>query len=144
MGDEVGAHGAAGAGHKIGYPGGKSRLDEQIHQTRSNDWRLVRRLYQDSVAGDDGGSAHAGENGQGKIPGRDDESDPARPPNLGIAFAEHALSAPGAAQVAHLNRVEIAKINGLSHVGISLRRSEEHTSELQSHVNLVCRLLLEK
>src|SRR4051812_50181987 len=28
--------------------------------------------------------------------------------------------------------------------GPSLRRSEEHTSELQSHVNLVCRLLLEK
>src|SRR5438477_10333351 len=26
----------------------------------------------------------------------------------------------------------------------SWRRSEEHTSELQSHVNLVCRLLLEK
>src|SRR5690242_14695090 len=25
-----------------------------------------------------------------------------------------------------------------------MRRSEEHTSELQSHVNLVCRLLLEK
>src|SRR5690242_20767442 len=29
-------------------------------------------------------------------------------------------------------------------VEVSLRRSEEHTSELQSHVNLVCRLLLEK
>src|SRR5690242_21254943 len=27
---------------------------------------------------------------------------------------------------------------------ISMLRSEEHTSELQSHVNLVCRLLLEK
>src|SRR5438477_7369081 len=26
----------------------------------------------------------------------------------------------------------------------NLERSEEHTSELQSHVNLVCRLLLEK
>src|SRR5260370_17469927 len=26
----------------------------------------------------------------------------------------------------------------------SLSRSEEHTSELQSHLNLVCRLLLEK
>src|SRR5690242_21575390 len=26
----------------------------------------------------------------------------------------------------------------------ALLRSEEHTSELQSHVNLVCRLLLEK
>src|SRR6266571_8226697 len=28
--------------------------------------------------------------------------------------------------------------------GRAARRSEEHTSELQSHVNLVCRLLLEK
>src|SRR5690242_21213579 len=27
---------------------------------------------------------------------------------------------------------------------VFLARSEEHTSELQSHVNLVCRLLLEK
>src|SRR5690242_5969489 len=32
------------------------------------------------------------------------------------------------------------KHNDLENVG----RSEEHTSELQSHVNLVCRLLLEK
>src|SRR5690242_21323890 len=36
----------------------------------------------------------------------------------------------------------------LQHVGQLVReqslRSEEHTSELQSHVNLVCRLLLEK
>src|SRR5207237_8502860 len=28
--------------------------------------------------------------------------------------------------------------------GLVSRRSEEHTSELQSHLNLVCRLLLEK
>src|SRR5690242_21355948 len=27
---------------------------------------------------------------------------------------------------------------------VLIRRSEDHTSELQSHVNLVCRLLLEK
>src|SRR5438477_3113224 len=30
------------------------------------------------------------------------------------------------------------------HLGRRSSRSEEHTSELQSHVNLVCRLLLEK
>src|SRR4051812_49701791 len=29
-------------------------------------------------------------------------------------------------------------------MALKLARSEEHTSELQSHVNLVCRLLLEK
>src|SRR5690242_20844262 len=32
----------------------------------------------------------------------------------------------------------------LAHAGGIEVRSEEHTSELQSHVNLVCRLLLEK
>src|SRR5438477_1703527 len=33
---------------------------------------------------------------------------------------------------------------GPQQVPAHLGRSEEHTSELQSHVNLVCRLLLEK
>src|SRR5437773_8636095 len=31
-----------------------------------------------------------------------------------------------------------------SHAGAGMTRSEEHTSELQSHHDLVCRLLLEK
>src|SRR5690242_21632597 len=35
-------------------------------------------------------------------------------------------------------------VNSCAMVVGSLMRSEEHTSELQSHVNLVCRLLLEK
>src|SRR5690242_21332597 len=34
--------------------------------------------------------------------------------------------------------------HGEAQSGADRRRSEEHTSELQSHVNLVCRLLLEK
>src|SRR5690242_21820939 len=46
----------------------------------------------------------------------------------------------------------IEGLPALGHCGCALRdlvgrdvlRSEEHTSELQSHVNLVCRLLLEK
>src|SRR6266571_6299065 len=34
--------------------------------------------------------------------------------------------------------------SGIAFPARPLGRSEEHTSELQSHVNLVCRLLLEK
>src|SRR5260221_4975560 len=34
--------------------------------------------------------------------------------------------------------------NSLNHTPSKPRRSEEHTSELQSHSDLVCRLLLEK
>src|SRR5690242_21180938 len=38
----------------------------------------------------------------------------------------------------------LERMVGRQALEIELLRSEEHTSELQSHVNLVCRLLLEK
>src|SRR5260370_17085050 len=42
-------------------------------------------------------------------------------------------------------RVPARVFGGRSALGsVSGSRSEEHTSELQSHLNLVCRLLLEK
>src|SRR3712207_6859115 len=42
------------------------------------------------------------------------------------------------------NKVEIKNISSFADVEKALRRSEEHTSELQSRQYLVCRLLLEK
>src|SRR5690606_41335120 len=41
-------------------------------------------------------------------------------------------------------RTTLAWIDALAEIGITSGRSEEHTSELQSRENLVCRLLLEK
>src|SRR5260370_29119409 len=49
-------------------------------------------------------------------------------------------------QVAH-EVVQIRMAQGVlvgRHADLNDLRSEEHTSELQSHLNLVCRLLLEK
>src|SRR5260370_20101760 len=37
-----------------------------------------------------------------------------------------------------------SRLRGASPAILGVVRSEEHTSELQSHLNLVCRLLLEK
>src|SRR5260370_28795468 len=46
------------------------------------------------------------------------------------------------------NADAIEELNGRLHARVGVlrhhSRSEEHTSELQSHLNLVCRLLLEK
>src|SRR5256885_11493346 len=43
-----------------------------------------------------------------------------------------------------LNSLIIFSVSiGTNYVGVGLTRSEEHTSELQSPCNLVCRLLLE-
>src|SRR5260370_9241351 len=49
------------------------------------------------------------------------------------------VAAPGVASGTALLRME-----ELAHQEQRPLRSEEHTSELQSHLNLVCRLLLEK
>src|SRR5260370_836074 len=42
------------------------------------------------------------------------------------------------------SKTEVAKAANLERQAKDSMRSEEHTSELQSHLNLVCRLLLEK
>src|SRR5256885_13173169 len=73
---------------------------------------------------------------------------------------EQAEAAHAAGQVAELTRlitqIDVAlkagpvdaaltrRIESLRQEQLRLRRSEEHTSELQSPCNLVCRLLLEK
>src|SRR3712207_8205442 len=40
--------------------------------------------------------------------------------------------------------VNVASMDAAKHAGVTVQRSEEHTSELQSRQYLVCRLLLEK
>src|SRR5438034_10654211 len=57
----------------------------------------------------------------------------------------HDLSEPGLIQLTHMNdallsQIEMQPLESFTFKG----RSEEHTSELQSHSDLVCRLLLEK
>src|SRR5260370_29446337 len=43
-----------------------------------------------------------------------------------------------------IDTAEYQRLRDLITAGHQHERSEEHTSELQSHLNLVCRLLLEK
>src|SRR4051812_49669965 len=57
----------------------------------------------------------------------------------GFASARHGTGAPASTAIATSGGA-----TGPSSSIPSVPRSEEHTSELQSHVNLVCRLLLEK
>src|SRR5260370_20076564 len=47
-------------------------------------------------------------------------------------------------QLADLLRAGLGELAALLDLLVLNVRSEEHTSELQSHLNLVCRLLLEK
>src|SRR5262249_56710331 len=58
--------------------------------------------------------------------------------------AEAAAARQGEADAAHADDAEGAVRQVLAEPAQRLPRSEEHTSELQSLTNLVCRLLLEK
>src|SRR5690606_41458769 len=64
-------------------------------------------------------------------------------------FEHHTLSVSGCTSDYQDSNIRISNCipNSLSNCedcGLESRRSEEHTSELQSRENLVCRLLLEK
>src|SRR5438477_9284893 len=66
---------------------------------------------------------------------------------IGQCFPEAAvceLRIPPPTSSSTLARIFITANLGASWSASLPTRSEEHTSELQSHVNLVCRLLLEK
>src|SRR5256885_7212679 len=61
----------------------------------------------------------------------------------GEVRALHTGHVVGAGLVVHLGVVAV-DLGALAQVVVVAQRSEEHTSELQSPCNLVCRLLLEK
>src|SRR5260370_10339568 len=64
---------------------------------------------------------------------------------LGMLIATGAWGFHVAAMaVAPLSVVQVVLAGGVVLIAVMADRSEEHTSELQSHLNLVCRLLLEK
>src|SRR4051812_49718677 len=62
------------------------------------------------------------------------------PSDLVRAFVDREVL-PHATALEHADEFPEDIVAGMRGLGL---RSEEHTSELQSHVNLVCRLLLEK
>src|SRR2546427_3291421 len=69
--------------------------------------------------------------------------------HLGVGRPQLGCGAPGAQGALHVQRLAQASRVGDMCVEAIVRRrmaarSEEHTSELQSQSNLVCRLLLEK
>ena len=83
--------------------------------------RLLGRLHDDGVAGDQSGRNHSAEDRQGEIPRRDDKGDAARPVVLIALLAVHVLGELRPANQPHLLRVKVAKIDRLADVAIGFR-----------------------
>src|SRR3712207_7215194 len=82
----------------------------------------------------------------GKIRGRGYKATPQRLAVLGaLAEEQHQSLEAIRARCPEVGLVTVYRtLDVLSEIGVVRRRSEEHTSELQSRQYLVCRLLLEK
>src|SRR5438132_3947410 len=77
-----------------------------------------------------------GEDGLGDLPDWPETEKPPLEPDAVSVIVDHAR---------RLQRLlTLVAIGPLTNLALTLKRSEEHTSELQSHSELVCRLLLEK
>ena len=72
--DDGVAEGRAGAGAEIDHAAGHACFFEHINKARGDGGRIAGRLQDDGVAGDDGSGRHAGHDGEGEIPRRNDRA----------------------------------------------------------------------
>ncbi len=92
---------------------------EYIHKA-GRDGRCIARWFKDDgVPGDDGGGRHAGGNGEGKIPRRDDCTDSQRKVEKLIALAGILYRRRGRGEAKRFARVELKEVNGLGDIGVS-------------------------
>src|SRR5690242_21114499 len=102
-------------------------------------WRLAEPALAISTSGLGGGIGERRWLLNVSVPGDYDRADP----DDHLAEIAYGLGLQGSG-VGLLTAIDVAGFVELGDGGVRVWRSEEHTSELQSHVNLVCRLLLEK
>ena len=109
----------ADAGQVVDDAGREAGLLEHLHQLRRDDRRLLGRLHDDGVAGDEGGGGHAAEDRQREVPRRDDDGDAARLVEVLVLLAGH-VAALRLGQAEHLAGVVLAEVDRLGDVGVGL------------------------
>ena len=100
----------------------QAKLLKNIQQPGRDDRRLFGRLHDDRIARDQGGRRHAGENGERKIPRRDDDRHATRQMHESILFAGHVAAALGLHGHGLLG-VELAEVDRFADVAVGLAPS---------------------
>ena len=96
---------------------GHAGFVEHAREMPAHDRRLLGRLEDDRIAGDQCGHGHAAGYGQRKIPGRDDHRYAPRDV-LGIIGLAWNVALPRLGEPDHLPRIEFAEIDGFGNVAI--------------------------
>ena len=118
--DQIGADLLADAGQEGQHTGRDARLVEDLDQTQRDSGRLLRRLEQHRVAGDQRGGDHAGGDREREVPRRDHDADAERLVGVRVGFARDLADATSAREAERLASVVLAEVDRLAHVGVGL------------------------
>ena len=119
--DQVRADLLADAGQEGEHAGRDARLVQDLDETQRDAGRLLRRLEEHRVAGDQRGGDHAGGDREREVPRRDHHADPAR--LVGVRVGSHPATWPTRAprgEAERLASVVLAEVDRLAHVGVGL------------------------
>ena len=108
----------AGAGAEVDDAVGQAGLFEQADELGGDGGRVAGGLENDGVAADDGGGGHAGHDGEGEVPGRNDGADAQRNVAQLVAFSGELDGRGGCVQAQGLAGVELEEVDGLAYVGV--------------------------
>ncbi len=97
---------------------GKADFLEEFEEAGGDGGRVGGGLEHDSVAGDDGGRGHAGHDGEGEVPGRDDGADAERHVTELVAFAGELDGRLGSVEAEGFAGVELEEVDALANVGV--------------------------
>ena len=95
-------------------------LHDDVEHDPGDTGRLLRGLDDDGVARDECGDGHAAADGEGEVPGRDDDGDAARLVPLLIELADEPAQALALKEGHGAAGVEVAEVDGFADVGVCL------------------------
>ena len=116
--DDGVAEGGAGAGAEVDDAVGQAGLFEDFDEFGGDGGRVDRGLEDDGVAGDDGGGGHAGHDGEGEVPRRNDGADAERNVEELVALAGILDGRGGVVEAQRFAGVELEEVDGLAYVGV--------------------------
>ena len=118
--DQGVAEAAAAAGDEVDHAIGRAAGFQGLEELRRDGHGVAAGLEDDGVAADDRGHGHAGEDGQGEIPRRNDGAHAEREVAQLAALAGPLHGRCGLGEAQRLAGVELDEVDGFGHFGVGL------------------------
>ena len=116
--DDGVAEDGAGAGAEVHHAAGEAGFFKDFNELGGDGGSIAGGFQHHRVAGDDGSGCHAGHDGKGEVPGREDRAHAKRNVEELVALAGVLNGGDSVRKAESLPGIKLKKINRFTHVGI--------------------------